>query len=234
MAWINSSTLVTARRRSCRSVSSLKNRSTRLSHDAEVGVISPMTVEPLFHLGMFVGGVVVEDDVDVEILALRPLPAPRGDFSWVNVPARPRLSPPHRGGSGTTRTSRIHEGGVGGQLTRWGRSPSFQMRAIVLETGAISPYSNGCRGPRAASFVSCGVPSSSATFDRRGPQARRLPIQPERNGRHHKWEPESPAADPSTMRARSTTRCRAGSDQRSYSGRTRMGSCHTIPHSPTL
>ena len=32
---------------------------------------SPMTVEPLFHLGMFVRGVVVEDDVDVQILGRR-------------------------------------------------------------------------------------------------------------------------------------------------------------------
>ena len=38
IAAIRSSTDVTARRRICRVVSSLKNRSTKLGHEAEVGV----------------------------------------------------------------------------------------------------------------------------------------------------------------------------------------------------
>lgn len=67
MAASSSATLFTASLRIWRSVSSEKSRSTRLSHDDEVEMDPRMLLEPRLHLRMLVRGVVVEDDVKIEL-----------------------------------------------------------------------------------------------------------------------------------------------------------------------
>src|SRR5271165_6507203 len=66
MAVSSSATLWNTPRRMASSVIRLKKRSTRLIQEAEVGVEAGVALEPGLDLGVLVGGVVVDDQVQIE------------------------------------------------------------------------------------------------------------------------------------------------------------------------
>src|SRR6266404_5227719 len=67
MACFNSSTLLKTPRRMRFLVISAKNRSTMLSHEPEVQVKARMPLEPALYRRGLVGGIIVDDEMQVEI-----------------------------------------------------------------------------------------------------------------------------------------------------------------------
>ena len=72
IALLSSATLLKVPRRMRSRVISAKKRSTMLSQDAEVGVKcrveARVSLEPALHLGGLVGGIVVDDQMQVEMM----------------------------------------------------------------------------------------------------------------------------------------------------------------------
>jgi len=72
MAFCRCGTLLNAPRRMLLLVISAKNRSTRLSQDAEVGVKwmrnRRCSVEPTLYRRRLVGGIVVDNEIEIEML----------------------------------------------------------------------------------------------------------------------------------------------------------------------